>query len=237
MADKKIPQLDPVDTASVTLSTAKIEIADSSLSAPTSREMTLFQLKTKFGGGGALTRVPFYYAASTVHNLSAGVTSYDVEAQGSGGGGGDDAIAGGAGAGGYAFAANVPGAPGDAITITIPAGGAANAPDGDTPAATTVKDALLATVCSADGGVGGKTAAGESDGGDGLVGDILVKGGQGVGGLTAATDWVLGGAPPRGGQGATYKSGAGSGDPSPGGGGAGPANGGKGYVIIWEYQP
>lgn len=237
MADERIINLDSLDVGDVE-DTTVFECETPGLTSPESRKITWAQLKSLLEAATIPERVPFVYSNDATHIVSAGVTRLDIECLAGGGGGGDGATGGGGGGGGYAYAVGVTVTPADSLDVTVGIGGTGDDPAGTDGGDSSVEGPGAVTLCEATGGTGGPVAAGESAGGDGTTGDITLEGGQGVGGLVIATQWILGGAGagPYGGQGATFKSGSGSGDAGKGGGGAYQAPGGNGLVIIWEYQ-
>lgn len=237
MADKKIADLDPMDTGDL-LAAAVFEVQNVGGATPESRKLTKTQMSSIFGGGGGGSRVPFVYDTDSTHTVSAGVTRIDIECWGAGGGGAgeDGGKRGAAGGGGYAMTCNLTVAEDDELAVTVGVGGVWDTPTGNPGGDSLVEDSGMIVLCEASGGEGGAAGA-AVNGGSGVTGDIQIGGAPAMGNMTASLLTTGGAAGGGGGLGGVYLNGAGSTNATqPGGGGASEQDGADGRVIIWEYQ-
>lgn len=219
-------------------------------------------------GGSTRELKSFTYIAqgTTTYTLPAGITAIYVECIGGGGGGagvatntGNAALGSGGAGGGYA-AKWIP-SPAASYACVVGAGGAGGAAgqnDGNTGGTTTFDSP---SICTATGGTLGNSMvvgtslflSADAAGGAGTVGDLLLKGGPGGGGIRLSGTvgrGGYGGFSARGGGGGRGPAGALAGPEGGdfGGGGAGGVmlnnsgavaggNGANGRIIVHEYGP
>ncbi|CAB4141018.1 hypothetical protein UFOVP411_15 [uncultured Caudovirales phage] len=201
------------------------------------------------GGGGTPVIRSQHFTSGGSFVVPTGVTRVYLQVQASGGGGGAGQIDGGSGpgigghGGGGAYTEGERTVvPGETLTITLPAGGAAGAAptgSGGSPSAATVVGSTSGTLASCGGGAGGAGGAAPSTGASGAGGTVVTSAGIAFDGESGAASAATQTSPqPRGFSGSGRRAGRG------GAGGVGTgvvstagAVGNTGFVTIQWVQP